>query len=286
MAITKRRFILALALVLSAVWACGAAVLIQLSADTMEYDMETQVFFATGNVKLQRLAMTITADNGSADNLSQVARMWSNVKGFGSHDGEKVDFVCDELIVELDDAEVRYTMRGDVDATLGDRTIVAAEAWLQGGRFAAQNLMRFYDAQRQATLSAQSAQGISDDQGVADFSAQGQVYLRQENRDGSVMELWSDSGAYSRSQGTTTATGQVHIKQVAADGQVTELWADKMVRSERHDSITASGNARAAQEGRRITANELVYYPGNGKLDARGRPQITVDLSSSARGGN
>ncbi len=287
MGTTKKRFLLACLLALSAAaWAGAETVLTQLSADVMDYDTETQEFFAKGNVRLQRLQMTITADNGAANNLTRTARMWSNVKGFGAHDGQKVDFVCQDLTVDLSGDEPRYTMTGQVDATLGDRTIVAESAWMQGGDFAAQELTRFYDAQQKTTLAACSAEGSSDGQGIADFRAQGDVYLKQVQENGSVMELWSDSGTYSRRQGTTTATGKVHIKQVAADGQITEIWGDRMVRSERNDSITATGNARATQEGRRITAEELIYYPTNGKLDARGRPQITVDLSNGNIGGN
>lgn len=107
----------------------------------------------------------------------------------------------------------------------------------------------------------------------------GSLHGMQHAKSGEVTELWGNDGVYSQKEGLTTITGAGHIKHKTTAGELTEIWGDKLIRSEKQGTVIATGHASAVQTGRRITADELIYYPSTGKLKANGHPHVTVDIS-------
>lgn len=217
----------------------------QLSANVMDYDTVSGEFKVQGNVTLKRLDITITSEFGQANSKTEKARMWSKVKGWGTHQGEKLDFTCDRLESDFSVAEGDYTMTGSVDAVFGTRRLISELARLKGPNFYAAPVTRFEDSQRKLFLVCQKMQGDYDAQGLHHF----------------------------------VGTGDVYIHQINGQNDVTEIWSNRLVYNREKDSLTATGNARALQKGRRITARNLIYYPSTGKLEAQGSPRITVDVS-------
>ncbi|MDY3868212.1 MAG: LptA/OstA family protein [Pyramidobacter sp.] len=220
----------------------------QLSAKSMDYDTESGEFQASGSVALKRLQITITSDFARANSKTQKARMWQNVKGFGTHLGEKLSFACDALDSDFSVKDGDYTLQGGVDAVFGSRHLVADIARLRGRQFYARPVTKFEDVQRKLILSCDSLVGNYDAQGLRQF----------------------------------TGNGNVYVKQINVKNEVTEIWGDKLIYSREKGTLTATGNARAVQKGRRITAKGLVYHVNTGRLEAQGTPRITVDLSQSS----
>lgn len=221
----------------------------QLTADTMDYDMESCEFQARGHVTLRREGIRMTAANGDANTKTQNARMWGNVKFDGERGGEKLDGTCGELLADFAAAHTTYTMIGGVDVLFGTRHLVSDKAKLEGNEFSAYTVSEFSDSARRLRLTCDVIRGDYDSQGLDHFKAHGRVHLYQINDRNKTTDIRCRDLVYDRVKG----------------------------------ALTATGNARAVQDGRRITADRLVYFPDSGKLEAKGKPKITVDVKSVPR---
>ncbi|MBR0107702.1 MAG: LPS export ABC transporter periplasmic protein LptC, partial [Pyramidobacter sp.] len=69
----------------------------QLTAEVMDYDVETGDFKAQGNVTLKREGVTLTSSYGTANTQTQKARVWDKVHAFGTYNGEELDAYCAQL---------------------------------------------------------------------------------------------------------------------------------------------------------------------------------------------
>ncbi len=260
----------------------------QLTADTMDYDMETGDFSAKGNVKIVREDVTLTADSGAANTKTQKARMWGNAHAYGKYEGEDLDAKCDQVDADFGAPGGNYTMTGDVDATFGQRVLRSKTANLDGQKFNATEVTHFEDKKQGVVLACDALDGDYDAQGVRVAHAVGHVAAVQTDET-RIVKLWCDDLAYSREDGKTIATGNPKVdaeRLDVTDGPVakrTIIESDTMVHSWADNSVTATGNARARQDDRKITAEVLIYNPQTGKLDALGTPRITVDLSTIHR---
>ncbi len=254
----------------------------QLTADVMDYDMETGDFSAKGNVKIVREDVTLKADFGAANTKTQKARMWGNAHAFGKYRDEDLDAKCHQVEADFSASGGKYAMSGDVDATFGQRILRSGTADLDGQKFRATAVTHFEDKKQGAVLACDALDGDYDANGVRAAHAVGHVAAVQTDET-RIVKLWCDDLSYSRGDGTTIAVGKTKIDAERFDGQGarrTILESDKMVHSWADNSVTATGNARAVQDDRKITADVLIYNPQTGKLDAKGTPRITVDLST------
>ncbi len=257
----------------------------QLTADVMDYDMETGDFSAKGNVKIVREDVTLKADFGAANTKTQKARMWGNAYAYGKYRGENLDAKCDQVDADFGAKGGNYAMSGNVDATFGPRILRSATANLDGQKFYATAVTHFEDKSQGAVLACDTLDGDYDAQGIRNGHAVGHVAAVQTDET-RIVKLWCDDLVYSRADGTTIATGKPKIdaeRLDVADDNVakrTILESDTMVHRWSDNSITATGHARAVQDDRKITAEVLIYNPTTGKLDAMGTPRITVDLST------
>lgn len=226
--------------------ASGAPVSTTLTADTMDYDTAKGFATARGKVVLTREGITVRAERGESYVDKQTARLWPNVTGSGIYEGQDLDFRCAELSGDFSGADMILKMSGGMVMTYDVRYLEADWARMEGQFFEASKVTRFEDKERQVTMKSQSMKGRYDDKGLADFEAQGSVYATQRN-----------------------------VKK-----ELTELWGDKMTYQRDRDRFVVTGHARAAQVGRRLTAAMLYYYPSTGKLEATGRPRITIDMNN------
>lgn len=272
-------------LVLSATFAAhGERVATSLTAEVMDYDVETGDFKAQGNVKLQREGVTLESAYGTANTQTQKACVWDKVHAYGVYNGEKLDARCAQLDADFAVDGGEYVMTGNVDATFGARVLRSDMAKLAGQTFAAENVRHFEDKSRNLVLSCSTLTGDYDGEGLRVADGTGPVVVTQDDKDKNS-RLWCDSFAYRREEDRLTGSGgaRILVTQKADKNKVTDIRCDTLVYSFKAGSVTASGNARAVQDGRRVSAKNLIYFPETGKLEAKGKPTITVDLTPSGQ---
>ncbi len=285
MAFRTKLFICAAFLTLSTTFAAAEErVPTSLTAEVMDYDVETGEFMAQGSVKLKREGVTIESAYGSANTQTQKARMWDKVHAYGKYNGENLDAKCAQLDADFAVDGGEYIMTGNVDATFGARVLRSDMAKLAGQKFAAENVRHFEDKSRNFVLTCSTITGDYDSDGLRVADGTGPVVVTQKDKDKNS-KLWCDSFAYRREQDRLTGSGNARIlvTQKADKNKVTDIHCDTVTYSFKAGSVTASGNARAVQDGRRVNAKNLIYYPESGKLEAKGKPTITVDLVQSGK---
>lgn len=268
---------------------CGAAVAApvqtQLTADVMDYDMETGVFKARGNVTLVREGVTMVAPFGEAFVQTSKARMWSPAHAYGIYQNEKLDAVCTQIEADFSVPGADILMNGEVDALFGDRVLKSDTARLVGKVFSATNVTHFEDKSRAVVISCEKIDGDYDNAGVRVVTGTGHVVAVREE-EARTSRLWCEKLIYSRAESTTTATGtpRMRIEQRQGGGpRDTLIEGDALVHSSLHNTVTSTGRARAVQDGRNIRAQRLIYDMASGKIEARGTPRITVDLSKRSQ---
>jgi len=261
-----------------------AAVQTQLTAEVMDYDVETGDFKAQGNVTLKREELTLVSAFGMANTQTQKARVWQNVHAFGKYNGEKLDAVCAQLDADFAVEGGDYIMTGNVVAEFGPRLLKSDMARLTGRAFSAETVRHFEDKSRNMVLKCQTLTGDYDDDGLRVADGKGSVYVTQHDAQ-KDSQLWCNSFNYDRGHDRLIGTGNARLVVVQKgegkqknEAKKTDIHCDTLIYSFKAGSVTATGNARAVQDERRINAKTLVYYPETGKLEAKGKPTITVDL--------
>lgn len=259
----------------------------QLTADSMDYDIEKGAFKAEGHVTLSREGVTIISDKGTANTKTQNAQMRQNVHAFGTLNGEKLDARCDMLDADFKE-EGDYAMRGNVDALFGTCTLRSATARLRGRTFEASQVTRFEDTAQKLVVACDAVSGSYDSEGITSGVATGKVNAVKTDKD-KVSTLNCEKLVYSRADGTMTGTGSasISVDRVGESSvKPTKIECDTLFYNFRDGLVTGTGNASAVQEGRRVTAQTMIYHTDTGFLEAKGTPRMTVDLSSSGSSGN
>lgn len=261
----------------------AAPVATQLTADAMDYDMESGEFKAQGHVTLKREDVTLTSAYGEASTKTQKARLWRSVRAFGTYRGEKLEAACAELTADFSVPGGSYAMAGGVDASFGSRVLRAATARLSGRSFSAERVTHFEDKDRRLVMTCGALKGDYDAEGLRAAEGKESVSVVQEDEQ-KISRLWCDELSYSREDDALTGTGsaKIHVRPQNGKTSDTTIECDKLVYSVSGNVVTATGSARAVQNGRSITAQTLVYHPDTGRIEARGTPRISVELSGGA----
>ncbi len=226
-------------------WAQGLqAGKVQLTADKMVFDTETGVLRGTGHVTLKQEEMSVTSDRCTGDYKKNTARMWGNVTADGNWQGQPLSFVCQDLKASFS-SPGRLAMVGAVDGRFGGWRLVCYDAELVGEQFIATRVKRFEDQTEGMFLSCEAIRGALNDDGLNEFEAEGAVRLEFVNR---------------------------------KDGKLSRITGGKAVYARRRGTVVMSGGALAVQGGRRIAAQNIVYYPTTGKIEAKGKPRVTFDV--------
>ena len=256
----------------------------QLTADVMDYDIETGDFSASGNVKITREQLTLTSQKGTANSNTMKARVTGDVHAFGVHEGSPLDAKCDVFETDFSAPDGDYAMSGNVNASFGTRILRSDTAHLVGKKFGAEKVTHFEDTAQNVVLSCDTLVGDYDDLGIANATGTGKVHAIQKDEE-KTSNLWCEKLVYSRAADTVTATGssKMHVIQKNASVKETTITSDKLVYSVSGDTVTATGNTRAVQDGRNIVAKTIIYHPDTGKVEAHGTPKITVDLAADKR---
>lgn len=251
-----------------------AAEQMNLYADMINYDTNTQKIKVEGHVVLSRGRDRVYGDSGEGAVDKNVFAIKGNVTGIFPEYGAELKS-ADSLKWTGDSAQSsrrvieangkvhltrgakdylkaqyviweagfdNYTARGAVDARYSGYILKAAEANRSGDTFAALKVTRYEDIARKTTLAADRVDGkISGDE---------------------VSE--------------TIATGNVSIEYIDAEGLKTVLTGAKAVYSKALATVVVSGNAKAVRsDGKTVSSQTMVLYIDSKNVEATGNAKIT-----------
>lgn len=215
-----------------------------LTAEKLDYDMDSGHGTAAGKVTLVREGLTVTSDRAEAWSKEKKVHLWSNVKGSGVQDGTPFTFSAEDATADFSVPGNGYHMKGNVLLQRGQQYLDAGEADVREGKFWAKQVARLADEKQKTELKCDAVNGQYDDGGVLSAEAKGNAYLRHKDEKDVLTEIWGDVMTYDRTK----------------------------------DIVTVTGNARAVQQDRTLKANRLLYSISSGKLTAVGGTQIVVDV--------
>ncbi|NCC96877.1 MAG: hypothetical protein EOM02_08560 [Synergistales bacterium] len=217
---------------------------VRLTADNMHFDTKTGLLLGTGNVTLTRETLVIKSNKCEGDYKGNSARMWDSVKADGDWNGQVLDFSCDELKASFSNPE-SVAMAGSVKGSFGDRSLECYDVEMVGDRFIATKVKRFQDKSEGFSLSCNRIKGLVQRENLHEFEAEGSVSMEIVNR---------------------------------KDGSITKISGGKAVYSKDRGSIIMSGGAVAVQKGRKVKAQNIIFYPATNKIEAKGKPSISFEV--------
>lgn len=217
---------------------------VRLTADNMHFDTKTGLLQGNGNVTLKRESLVIVSDKCEGDYKGNSARMWDNVKASGEWNQQSLEFSCKELKAQFNSPE-SVAMVGTVSGRFGDRFLECYEVEMIGDRFIATKVKKFQDKSEGLSLSCNRIKGLVLKENLHEFEAEGKVSIEIVNqRDKSVTKISGGKAVYSKDRG----------------------------------SIIMSGGAFAVQKGRKVTAQNIIFYPATSKIEAKGKPSISFEV--------
>lgn len=251
-----------------------AAEQMNLYADTINYDTNTQKIKVDGNVVLSRGRDRVNGDSGEGEVDKNVFSIKGNVTGifpeYGAElksadwlkwtgdptqDGRRVieangkvyltrgatDYLKAHYVI-WEAGFDNYTARGAVDARYNGHILKAAEAKRSGDVFEALKVTRYEDIARKTTLAADRVDGkiVGDE----------------------VSE--------------TVASGNVSIEYVDVEGLKTVLTGAKAVYSKQLATVVVSGGAKAVRsDGKTVSSQTMILYINSKNVEAVGNAKIT-----------
>lgn len=221
---------------------CSRAAEMHLTSDTMRYEPDKGMIYAEDNVRFTRGDMIISADKGDGTIDGKTVRFINNVKGEGTWSGEKVEFFCNWAEAKFG-SEISYSLQGNVDCSVGNRTISAEKLIIKGEKFSAFKVVKFSDPSRGIQLSCHTINGVLSK--------------------GEIVE--------------SVAIGDVRIVLEGKDNISTFINGDKAVYSKDRGSVVVTGHAKALQDQRSIKAESLVFFPDSNRIEAIGKSTLTIE---------
>ena len=233
----------------------------QLSADRMRFDVQTGDFLATGNVVIKAEGLTVRAPRGTGNVRHKEIHFEEGIVASGDWQGDWVDFAAGAISLYFAQTPT-YIAEGGVKGDVGRIFVDADKLYMKGTEIAAKGVRRFEDFETAVAFGAESLNGTLLNGILTTLIAQNKVWLQgRPNSQGDMVDVRGDTAVYSQERG----------------------------------SVVLSGNVRAKQGGRDLTAQSLVYFPGNNRIEAIGGlvgkgenadlvpARITIDLSQEKR---
>ena len=242
-----------------------------LSADTIQYNVNTKKISAVGNVIIKREGATLWGDRGEGSMETSEFTLVGNVKGTfpaektdltaekvkwkgtksADNDGiaeavgkvrltrgpnEKID--ADYILWEL--GTQNYTAKGNVDAKTENNILIAEEAGRSKDRFWGKKVKRYEDIKQKLVVSADSVEGATVKEEISELNAAGNVVMDFVDKEGLKSRVTGDKGVYSKSKATFVVSG--NAKAVRSDGKTVS--ADSLIVHEDTNDIEAIGNSK------------------------------------------
>ncbi len=248
-----------------------------LSADNIDYNVNTGDARASGRVVIKREGSTLWGDEAEGNTNDEIMTIRGNVRGeFPEQDatlksesakwtGDKTKRT-DGLIeafggvrltrgaedylnadyVRWEPGAANYAARGSVDGLLEKKILKADEARREGNKFWASGVRRYEDLVEKYVISANTVEGTlakdprTGQDALSDMVAERSVVLDYVDREGLTTRITGDKAVYSRARGVIVVSG--HTKAVRSDGKT--VTSDTMVVHEDTRIIEAKGNSK------------------------------------------
>ncbi|MEG1824098.1 MAG: hypothetical protein RR501_04895 [Cloacibacillus sp.] len=248
-----------------------------LSADDIQYNVNTNEAHAKGNVIVKREGSTLTGAEAHGNTEKEIMTISGGVSGDFPEKGVKLvadsatwtgdktkktdgtveafgkvlltrapkdrlnaDYVLWQLGTE------DYKARGSVDGVFENRALKAAEATRTGNKFWARDVKRYEDMIQKFVLSAKTLDGVlvkdekTGQETLQEMTADKNVVFDYVDKEGLKTRVTGDKALYSKARGTIVVSG--NSKAVRSDGKV--VTADTMVMHEDTRNIEAKGNSK------------------------------------------
>ncbi|OUO92957.1 LPS export ABC transporter periplasmic protein LptC [Cloacibacillus sp. An23] len=248
-----------------------------LSADSIDYNVNTGDARASGNVVIKREGATLWGDEAEGNTNDEVMTLRGNVRGeFPEQDAtlksesatwtgdksKRTDGLVEAFgsvrltrgaedylnadYVRWEPGTENYAARGGVDGLLEKKILKADDARRSGNKFWATGVRRYEDLVEKFAVSARTVEGTlapdpqTGQDALKDMVADRNVVLDYVDREGLKTRVTGDRAVYSKARGTIVVSG--NTKAVRSDGKT--VTADTMVVHEDTRVIEAKGNSR------------------------------------------
>jgi len=242
-----------------------------MSADTINYNVNTKKISAVGNVIIKREGATLWGDKGEGNMETSEFTLQGNVKG--TFPAEKTDLTADSVkwkgsknsendgiaeavgkvhltrgANEKIDADYvlwelgtkNYTAKGNVDAKTENNILIADEAGQSKDKFWGKKVKRYEDIKQKLVVSADTVNGTRVNEEINELVAVGNVVMDFVDKEGLKSKVTGEKGVYSKSKATFVISG--NAKAVRSDGKT--VLADSIIVHEDSNDIEAIGNSK------------------------------------------
>ena len=242
-----------------------------MSADTINYNVNTKKISAVGNVIIKREGAILWGDKGEGNMETSEFTLQGNVKG--TFPAEKTDLTADSVkwkgsknsendgiaeavgkvhltrgANEKIDADYvlwelgtkNYTAKGNVDAKTENNILIADEAGQSKDKFWGKKVKRYEDIKQKLVVSADTVNGTWVNEEINELVAVGNVVMDFVDKEGLKSKVTGEKGVYSKSKATFVISG--NAKAVRSDGKT--VLADSIIVHEDSNDIEAIGNSK------------------------------------------
>lgn len=242
-----------------------------MSADTINYNVNTKKISAVGNVIIKREGAILWGDKGEGNMETSEFTLQGNVKG--TFPAEKTDLTADSVkwkgsknsendgiaeavgkvhltrgANEKIDADYvlwelgtkNYTAKGNVDAKTENNILIADEAGQSKDKFWGKKVKRYEDIKQKLVVSADTVNGTRVNEEINELVAVGNVVMDFVDKEGLKSKVTGEKGVYSKSKATFVISG--NAKAVRSDGKTVS--ADSIIMHEDTNDIEAIGNSK------------------------------------------
>jgi len=134
-----------------------------------------------------------------------------------------------------------YDATGNVEGLYEGKYVKALEIHRNGENFSGKNVVRFEDRNKKQAISAAVIVGKINEKGeITEAMADKNVVFDNIDKNGLQSRLYGDHAVYSKAKGTLIVTGNAH--GLRSDGK--KLSADKLIYHEKNEQIEAIGRTK------------------------------------------
>lgn len=242
-----------------------------MSADTINYNVNTKKISAVGNVIIKREGAVLCGDKGEGSTETSEFTLQGNVKG--TFPAEKTDLTADRVkwkgsnkpenngiaeaagkvhltrkTNETIDADYvlwelgtkNYTAKGNVYAKTENNILIADEAGQSKDKFWGKKVKRYEDIKQKLVVSADTVNGTKANEEINELVAVGNVVMDFVDKEGLKSRVTGEKGVYSKTKATFVMSG--NAKAVRSDGKTVS--ADSIIMHEDTNDIEAIGNSK------------------------------------------
>lgn len=217
---------------------------VSLTSDRMNYDVEAGRFVAEGNVVIKGHGLTLTAERGEGFIDKQTFNIAGNIIVSGVWRGDEVNLSAKSAAASMG-APATYTLESEISGNIGNIYIDCSYLQMVGDDVVVRNVRKLQDTKSGMTFIADNAKAKILNQQFEQVEASGNLtFIGIPGKTGEVVVVRGKMAVYSVQRGT----------------------------------VVVSGGVTAVQNKRTIRAESIIYFPKTNRLEAVGKPRITINI--------